>query len=86
MPPLRQLHVIWRAPTPQGARHLVGTLQRDASGYTFAYDSVGVVGAQQVGFTDVPGLPITEATHQSGYLFPIFWSVYHHRRVVTLDA
>ena len=68
-----KLFVIWRAPTPAGTRHVVGTLARTTQGFAFEYlPQPATEAAAQSGFREIFGFPVSGEVFESRYLFPIF--------------
>ncbi|MCC7072535.1 MAG: HIRAN domain-containing protein [Deltaproteobacteria bacterium] len=67
----RGLFVIWREPTPDGHRHVVGRLWQSRGLYHFAYAG-DLAQARARGFQPFVELPSESTTYESAYLFPTF--------------
>lgn len=65
-----RLFVLWREPTDQGTRHVVGLLERREKRYSFRYTQPAPPSAAR--FQPFVEFPDAARTYESGYLFPLF--------------
>jgi HIRAN domain len=68
---LDRLFVLWREPTDDGTRHVVGMLERREKRFVFRYESKDALPLSR-GFRAFVELPSLEESYESGYLFSMF--------------